>query len=208
MRLPNAAHEERSWLIGRIAPDFELLDVWALPAEGRVDEFATFVELMSSLDPTRSRSTATRALFALRFRLGELLGWDDAGRVLPIPGCSETTLAVRVPEELRIATGRSIDVGSTSFVPIYRTDEEWAAEISNSTVHGILHVGWVERREGVYGGQMGVYVKPRGRLGPIYMAAIAPFRHAIVYPALMREVGRVWDSRPGAAEPGKGRDAQ
>lgn len=203
MRLPNAAHEERPWLIAQVAHDFELLDVWALPAEGRADEFATFVELMSSLDPTRSRSTATRALFALRFRLGELFGWDAAGRALPIPGCSETTLAVRVPEELRVVSEPSIDVSSTSFVPIYRTDDEWAAEISNSTVHGILHVGWVERREGVYGGQMGVYVKPRGRLGPIYMAAIAPFRHAIVYPALMREVGRVWDSRPGASESGR-----
>lgn len=208
MRLPNAAHEERPWLIAQVAPDFDLLDVWALPAEGRADEFATFVELMSSLDPTRSRSTATRALFALRFRLGELFGWDAAGRALPIPGCSETTLGVRVPEELRIVSEPSIDVGSTSFVPIYRTDDEWAAEISNSTVHGILHVGWVERREGVYGGQMGVYVKPRGRLGPIYMAAIAPFRHAIVYPALMREVGRVWDSRPGASELGRRRGAR
>jgi hypothetical protein len=44
--------------------------------------------------------------------------------------------------------------------------------------------------------QLGVYVKPRGWFGPLYMAAIAPFRHYIVYPALMRQIGRAWDARP------------
>ena len=51
------------------------------------------------------------------------------------------------------------------FSPLYRTDEEWAAEISNGTVHAVMHLTWVERSEGVFQGQMGVYVKPRGRLG-------------------------------------------
>jgi hypothetical protein len=39
---------------------------------------------------------------------------------------------------------------------------------------------------------MAVLVKPNGRLGTIYMAAIAPFRHAIVYPQLMRDVEHEW----------------
>ena len=34
MRLPNSAHEARPWVIGEIAPDFRLLDVWALPVQG------------------------------------------------------------------------------------------------------------------------------------------------------------------------------
>jgi hypothetical protein len=48
----------------------------------------------------------------------------------------------------------------------------------------------------VYHGQMGVYVKPRGRFGTAYMALIGPFRHLIVYPALMRQIKRAWDARP------------
>jgi hypothetical protein len=39
---------------------------------------------------------------------------------------------------------------------------------------------------------MAVYVKPNGRLGSAYMAAIKPFRHLIVYPQMMRELERRW----------------
>jgi hypothetical protein len=46
---------------------------------------------------------------------------------------------------------------------------------------------------------MAVLVKPNGRLGTIYMAAIAPFRHAIVYPQLMRDIEHEW--RALAADP-------
>jgi hypothetical protein len=45
---------------------------------------------------------------------------------------------------------------------------------------------------GGYRGQMAVYVKPNGLLGTAYMAAIKPFRYVIVYPALMRQIGREW----------------
>jgi hypothetical protein len=37
-----------------------------------------------------------------------------------------------------------------------------------------------------------VYVKPRGRLGAAYMTLIRPFRHRVVYPALMRQIARAW----------------
>jgi hypothetical protein len=198
MRLPNATHEAHPWVIAQVAPDFKLLDVWGLPAQGGPDEFAALVEIVTSLDPARGDSSrATRALFSLRHRLGAWLGWDDAASKLPIPGCTETTLSARVPEDLRDTTTRPIVVSSTRFIPIYRTDDEWAAEISNGTVHAVLHLGWVEESEGIYRGQMGVYVKPRGRLGGTYMALIGPFRHLIVYPALMRQVERAWDARLG-----------
>jgi hypothetical protein len=107
----------------------------------------------------------------------------------------ETTLSDRVPEDLRDTATPPVSVRSTTFVPIYRTDDEWAAEISNSTVHGVLHLAWVDQGGGVYRGQLGIYVKPRGRLGATYLALIGPFRHLVVYPALMRQVGRAWDAR-------------
>jgi Protein of unknown function (DUF2867) len=196
MRLPNAEHEAHSWVIAQVAPDFKLLDVWQLPARGGPDEFATLVEIVTSLDPASGDSSrATRALFSLRYRLGAWFGWDDAVSKLPIPGCTETTLSARVPDELRDTTTRPIAVSSTTFIPIYRTHDEWAAEISNGTVHAVLHLAWVDQGESVYRGQMGIYVKPRGRLGEAYMALIGPFRHLIVYPALMRQTARAWDAR-------------
>ena len=41
---------------------------------------------------------------------------------------------------------------------------------------------------------MAVYVKPNGLLGCAYMAAIRPFRHLIVYPPMLREMGRNWQT--------------
>jgi hypothetical protein len=200
VRLPNSAHEAHPWVIARIAPDFKLLDVWALPVHGGRDEFDSFLEEMSSFDPTTSGSAVSRALFWVRLRLGALLGWDDATKKRPIPGCTETSLTERLPDGLRgsaksPAISDAMQRAAGGFVPLYQTDDEWAAEISNDTVHGVLHLGWVEEGEGRYCAQMGVYVKPRGRLGEIYMKLIEPFRHLIVYPALMRTIGRAWDAR-------------
>jgi uncharacterized protein DUF2867 len=197
MRLPNAAHESRPWRIRDLAPDFRLEDVWALPVHGSADDFQTLLEVMASLDPAEGESRATRALFSIRWRVGELFGWDDAPRPLTIPHDGQTTLSARLPEDLR-NTATGLDLRSTTarrFTPLYRTDVEWAAELSNRTVHAVMHLAWVDQGEGRYEGQMAVYVKPRGRLGAAYMAAIAPFRHRVVYPALMRQIERAWNAR-------------
>jgi hypothetical protein len=200
MRLPNSAHEAHPWVIGRIAPDFKLLDAWALPVRGGPHEFESFLERMASFDPTSAGSAVSRALFWVRLRLGAWFGWDDGTKKRPIPGCTETTLTARLPERLRGSANSSGISGAMKrtaggFVPLYQTDDEWAAEISNDTVHGVLHLAWVEQGDGRYRAQLGVYVKPRGRLGEIYMKFIEPFRHFIVYPALMRHIGRAWDAR-------------
>lgn len=202
MRLPNAAHEEHPWVVRQIAADFKLLDVWRLPARGGPGDFDTLLEIMSSLDPAKRGSRATRALFSLRYRLGAWFGWDDA-ESRPVPGRGETTLRARLPEDLRdTVTGR--DVGSTSFTPLYRTEDEWAAELSNGTVHAVMHLAWIDQGQGLHQGQMGVYVKPRGALGATYMALIGPFRHLIVYPALMRQIERAWQDRPASGGPAAG----
>jgi hypothetical protein len=199
VKLPNSAHESKPWVIGKIASDFRLLDVWELPAEGARDDLLRFLEVMAALDPAGGDSVISRVLFWVRFRLGELFGWDK-DEVRSIPDCSETSLVERLPAELRGTADRPV-IGSAikdeagSFTPIYRTEDEWAAEISNGTVHGVLHVGWVERSPGRFGPQLGIYVKPRGQLGRAYLMLIAPFRHLIVYPALMRQVHRAWDTR-------------
>jgi hypothetical protein len=182
------------WRINELAPDFRLEDVWALPAHGGAEDFGQLLDVMASLDPAGGASRLTRALFSIRYRVGGWLGWDEQPVALPIPRETETTLLSRLPEELR-GSARRLGRGTTGFVPLYCTDDEWAAELSNQTVHAVMHLAWVERDGGGYQGQMGIYVKPRGRLGELYMAAIAPFRHRIVYPAMMREIERAWNAR-------------
>jgi hypothetical protein len=46
---------------------------------------------------------------------------------------------------------------------------------------------------------MAVLVKPNGLFGSAYMAAIRPFRHLIVYPPVLRQIGRAW--RSGSGDP-------
>lgn len=199
-RIPNSVHEGRPWRIREIVPDFALEDVWALPVEGGAGDFPLLLEMVGSMDPARSDSRASRFLWDLRDRLGAWFGLgtietsaDASSPQLPIPGTSETSLKGRLPDDLRDTA--DLEFNSLPFVPLYRTEDEAAAEISNQTVHGVVHLAWVNQGEGRYQGQMAVYVKPRGRLGHGYMALIKPFRYLIVYPALMRQFEGAWERR-------------
>jgi hypothetical protein len=190
MRLPNTAHTSRPWRIHELTHDFRLEDVWALPTPGGPNDLPRLVHLIADGDTSTNPSRAARALFAIRWKLGELLGWDDpdAGHHSHRP-----TLRERLPEDLRQAPGPSF--ATLPFTSLYLLGNEWAAEIVNRTVHGVMHIGWVPDGTGGFRGQMAVLVKPNGRLGTAYMAAIMPFRHLIVYPPLMREIGRDWRAR-------------
>jgi hypothetical protein len=195
MRLPNTAHTSRPWRIHELTRDFRLEDVWALPTPGGTNDFPRLVRQIATFDPSRSSSGAVRTLFGLRWKLGELLGWDgpDAGLGSRVP-----TLRDRLPADLRDAPSGP-ESGALPFTSLYLTDDEWAAEIVNRTVHGVMHLGWVPDRAGGCRGQMAVYVKPNGLLGCAYMAAIRPFRHLIVYPTLMGDFEREWQAGASSA---------
>ncbi|MEV0372941.1 DUF2867 domain-containing protein [Streptomyces sp. NPDC050636] len=186
MRLPNTAHASRPWRIHDLAPDFRLEDVWALPTPGGPDDLTRLVRQMTS--GNGRFSGATRTLFAIRWKLGELLGWDrsDAGI-----GARVQTLRDRLPADLRDAPPGP-EFRAVPFNPVYLTDNEWAAETANRTVHTVMHIGWVPDEAGGYRGQMAVLVKPNGLFGKVYMAAIRPLRHLIVDPALIRKIGHAW----------------
>ncbi|WP_332666131.1 DUF2867 domain-containing protein [Aeromicrobium sp.] len=202
MRIPNAVHEAHPWRIREIAPDFTVEDVWALPVRGRAGDFPEVLDILTTSDPTQTRSLPTRVLWGARDLLGR---WFNLGRIsttadaaagsLPIPGTSQTSLSERLPVELQ-GTAADVRFDSLPFVPLFRTDDEFAAEISNRTVHGVLHLAWAKQGDDTYQAQLAVYVKPRGTLGRAYLAFIKPFRYLIVYPALMRQVERQWSSRP------------
>jgi hypothetical protein len=196
MRLPDAAHTSRPWRIHEITGDFRLEDVWALPTPGGPGDVPRLVQLIASGDPSHDSSRATRTLFALRWKLGELLGWDDPSGGL---GTRVPTLRDRLPADLREAPSGP-DSDALPFESLYLTEDEFAAEIANQTMHGVMHLGWVPDGSGGYRGQMAVLVQPNGLLGNAYMAAIKPFRHLLVYPLMMRKIGRDWRATRGRGE--------
>jgi hypothetical protein len=193
--LDKAQHTSRPWRIHEIAKDFRLLDVWALPTPGGPDDFPRLVRLMATFDPTQT-SVLARGLFAIRWRIGRMFGLDRPETGL---GTRVQTLRDRVPADL---AGGATGFDAHLFTPIYVTDNEFALEIANQTVHGVMHVGWVPDATGGYRGQMAVLVRPNGALGVAYLAAIAPFRHLIVYPLMMRDISRAWREQSRESAPG------
>jgi Protein of unknown function (DUF2867) len=194
MKLPNDVHTSRPWRIHELTRGFQLEDVWALPTPGGPDDFPRLVELVAASDPSDSSSTVVRALFAIRWKIGEVLRWDDdeAGAAAPGPGAR--TVRDRIPADLRdAARGPAFD--GVPFRSLYLLQDEWAGEIANRTVHGLIHLGWVPDGSGGYRGEMAIWVKRNGLLGTAYMAAIAPFRHLLVYPPMLRDMGRRWRAR-------------
>lgn len=188
MRLPASAHTSRPWRIHDLAPEFRVEDVWQLPTPGGPDDFPRLLEGFATADPSRSGPAVVRALFALRWQLGALLGWDApdtgvSGRVAPV--------RQRLPEDLR-GSADAVRFESLPFTPLYLLADEFAAETANRTMHGILHLGWVADGRGGYRGQMAVLVDPNGALGHAYMVAIRPVRHLLVYPTLLRQIDRRW----------------
>jgi hypothetical protein len=187
VKLPDSAHTSHPWRIHEIAPDFRVEDVWGLPLENlNPEDFPRAVEVFAGFDTERSSSPVVRTLFALRWKVGGLLGWDEDGAGI---GTRVPTLRDRLPSDLREAQpGPEFD--SLPFNSLYLLEDEFAAEVANETMHGLLHLGLVPDGNGGYRGQMAVLVKPNGLFGRAYMAAIRPFRHLIVYPLLSRDLER------------------
>jgi len=190
MKLPNNAHFSRPWRIHELTPDFRLEDVWAMPTPGGRDDFPRLVQMVSSFGEARQRLSLVGLLFAVREALGRAFGWDDAADDPARP-----TLRDRLPADLRHSP--STVTPAMGFTPLYQVDDEWAAELINKTVHGVIHLGWVPDQSGGYRGQMAILVKPNGLLGRAYMTAITPFRYLIVYPRMLKGVGRKWLSYSG-----------
>jgi hypothetical protein len=196
VRRPENDHLELPWRVHEIAGDFELLDVWRFPVRGGPGvPLATFIDFFEEVQGELVSGTSPAGLlFRLRGWLGRVFGWDDPVRPSAVEAAAKgkgkgrpEAAAARVPES---STAESAVPG---FVAIYRDEDEALAEIQNATVHALLHLGRVRLDErGGWSPQMAVYVKRRGRLGRIYMAVISPFRHGIVYPAMMRIAARRW----------------
>ena len=200
MRRPNASHVERDWRVHSLAHDFELLDVWRYPVAAPSDvPFIAFLAFMAETQAELvSGSGPAAALFKLRGLLGRLFRWDDEDdkeKLGTTKRVATDTIRDRLDpadaEDVKAALGMMGDRG-TNFSPLYLTDEETLSEIANATVHALMHLGRVSNADGTWSPEMAVYVKPKGRFGGFYMKLIGPFRHAIVYPAMMCAAERRW----------------
>jgi hypothetical protein len=198
VRISKREHSSRPWRIHEITRDFRLEDVWTLPSLGGPDDLSQLVQLIASYDPDHSASLTARTLFAIRWKLGGLLGWDAPNAGV---GSRVATLHDRLPADLRDGPPGPV-FDALPFTSLYLTEDEWAAESANQTMHGVLHIAWVPDETGGFHAQMAVLVKPNGLLGDAYMAAIRPFRHLLVYPAIMREIERTWREVTGLTSTG------
>ena len=90
--------------------------------------------------------------------------------------------ATRVLFGIRRAVGwvLRLDAKGTGFRPVYAEAEEQLFRIENRTVVAFMHLSLADRRP-----RIAVYVRPKGRLGGVYMRLIDPFRRAVVYPGLL-----------------------
>ncbi|MEU7556651.1 DUF2867 domain-containing protein [Streptomyces sp. NPDC044571] len=191
-RLAETAHTEQPWHIHELAPDFTVEDVWSFRTPGAgPDDFPTMLAAMQAAGGPAKQPWLVRALFAARWKLGALFGWDK-----PSAGVGERVVSLRdrLPGDLRDGR-RGPDHDGMPLKAVYELDREAARELANKTVHTVMHLGWVQGANGDYELRMAVLVKPNGRFGRLYMAAIAPFRHLIVYPSLTRQWEQAWRDR-------------
>jgi hypothetical protein len=200
-RIPETEHTARPWRIHEVAPDFEVEDVWAFRTPGAgPDDFPVMLAALRAAGGLNENPPLVRLLFAVRWKLGALFGWDEPEQGLA--GRAES-LCDRLPSDLRQEVAGTA-VPNTPFTMVYELPDECAAELANKTVHDICHLGWVPTDGGDHELRMAALVKPNGLPGRLYMAAIKPFRYLIVYPALTRQWERAWRERADRIATGNG----
>jgi uncharacterized protein DUF2867 len=191
MRLADSEYLSRPWRLHEIAADFEVEDVWQLPTPGGPDDLARLVRSFALGDGSAIRGGGIVGfLFAVRWKLGAVLGWDAPGSGL---GDRVHSIRERLPRDLSDGP-RGPDVTTVPFTSVFLTHDEWVAESANATVHALIHIGWVPDEAGVFRAQMTALVRPNGRGGRLYLALIAPLRRAVVYPRMLRAIGRRWQA--------------
>lgn len=191
MRIAKEEHLKHHWRVHRLLPDLSIEDVWALPVALRPDQ--NISELNRVFKQALEKTSATGLagwLFRLRFYLGKVFGWDDT------PTATEALPAGSIRARYALQEGVTeleVDDQGSGFVPVYQLKDEMLSEIENKTVLAAVHFGRVAKGDGQFGVQMTVYVKPKGLFGTVYMWLIKPFRLLVVYPVMLKLIGREWE---------------
>jgi hypothetical protein len=165
-----------------------LHDVWAVD----LPRSRTGLTLADFLRATNGRLFApsppvVHALVSLRFFLGRRFHWDDT----PEPARRPQTFADRLSPADRATSLAPAGARDGVFRVVYRFENEQLIELVNRTAHAAAASALVETPS-AYRFYFAVYVRSIGKLTPLYMALIDPFRKLFVYPSLLRGVRATW----------------
>lgn len=193
MRVPKEQFGALALEAHALLADVPLRDVTAIDLPGGGDgRTVSDVQALLRAAPRVATPAAVRALLAVRFAVGRLLGWDSAAHADP-----RSSFVPRVGAALRARSRVPPGTMQGPFTMLYVLEGESLAEARNATVHAFLCAA-LERTASGYRYYWGVYVAPVSWFTPVYMALIEPFRRLVVYPSLFRGIRRAWIDRYGA----------
>ena len=183
--LPLHAHE--------LLADVPLHDVWQVELpDGGAEVTLDDVRPLLSAEELQSLNAGVRGLFALRSALGKLFGWDDAApRAQPHP----RSYLTRVPAEHLQRSREKPGTRDGPFTLLYAHASEAVSEVINDTVHAFSVLA-LAPQPGGHRLFWAIHVAPVGRITGLYMRLIDPFRHHVVYPAVLQHVHAAWLARP------------
>lgn len=132
-------------------------------------------------------------LLKIRFFIGGLLGWDRMSST----ATSDEMFAGRLTPADQARSLAPAGMKAGLFRVVYWFENEQLVEVINRTAHAAALSALVETPSS-YRFYFAVYVRSVGRLTPLYMALIDPFRKLVVYPSLLRTVRASWEQTVGA----------
>ena len=193
MRIPPGEYLELDLRAHSLLADVPLHDVSAVDlVGGGAGRTMQDVRAVLPSDGIMRANPMVASLFRLRWFLGRLFGWDR-----PTENADAWSYRHRLTEADR---ERSLVVPGSAdglFRFVYAFPHETLSELRNRTVHGFI-CGTLREIPGGYRLYWGIYVLPVSRITGWYMAAIAPFRRFVVYPAMLGAVRRAWARRYAA----------
>jgi hypothetical protein len=189
MRIDPAEFRARPLRVHALLHDVPLEDAWAVPLAGG-GAGRTIQDLRAVMLTGREAAPAVvRELFRLRNRIGALFGWDQRRQDWNAESYSDRLSPADLAQSL-VAPGTP----DGDFSLLYRFEDEQLCELRNATVHAFVSLSIRPTPSG-YLAYAGIFVKPVHRFTRLYMAAIAPFRRLVVYPAVIRKVQSAWAER-------------
>jgi Protein of unknown function (DUF2867) len=189
MRLDPLEFRARALRVHQFLHDMPLEDAWAIPLPGGRPG-RTVEDLLQVTAAARSGAPGVaKWLFWLRGRIGALFGWDNHR-----PNWDAESYLHRLTPADRARSLAAPGTRDGNFIILYRFEDEQLAELRNGTVHALSSFS-IRLAPSGYLAYLGVFVKPVHGFTRLYMWAIKPFRHLIVYPAIIRIIQSAWAAR-------------
>jgi hypothetical protein len=182
MRVPPAEYLGLKLRAHELLQDVPLYDVSVvdLPGGGPERSLAD----IRALGRSAPRSRLAGMLFAVRWGLGWVFGWDRVSMR------AEDTLLPRLSANDRLESEILPGTPDGAFLVLYQFARESLSEIRNATVRGWISLALTSTDSG-YRLYFAVYVLPVSWLTRPYLIMIEPFRR-VLYPAMLRRIRRAW----------------